>query len=152
MNRQGKGRVWRGFWQLADPKIWIASTVPMSPFSGGKKTIVDGKLTPGEVKVLSYATMLAACAIGVIIVLYREFDVLWIGLAGVFMSVFYSIPPFRFAYSGLGELAVGFTFGPLITTGMYLVLTGSVEPRVVAASLPVGFLIANVLWINQYPD
>ena len=22
-------RVWQGFWQLADPKIWIASTVPM---------------------------------------------------------------------------------------------------------------------------
>jgi 1,4-dihydroxy-2-naphthoate octaprenyltransferase len=207
MNRQGKGRVWRGFWQLADPKIWIASTVPMlvaaalaysstgrfhpgwfllsaagiylietgknainehvdyksgadrnvtpenrTPFSGGKKTIVDGKLTLGEVKVISYGTMLAACAIGLFIVLYREFNVLWIGLAGVFMSVFYSIPPFRFAYSGLGELAVGFTFGPLITTGMYLVLTGSVEPRVVAASLPIGFLIANVLWINQYPD
>ena len=22
-------RLWGGFWQLADPKIWIASTVPM---------------------------------------------------------------------------------------------------------------------------
>ncbi len=22
-------RLWQGFWQLADPKIWIASTVPM---------------------------------------------------------------------------------------------------------------------------
>jgi 1,4-dihydroxy-2-naphthoate octaprenyltransferase len=207
MNKREKERVWQGFWQLADPKIWIASTVPMlvaaalaygntgrfhpgwfllsavgiylietgknaineyvdyksgadrnvtpenrTPFSGGKKTIVDGKLTLGEVKVISYGTMLAACAIGLFIVLYREFDVLWIGLAGVFLSVFYSVPPFSFAYSGLGELAVGLTFGPLITTGMYLVLTGSVQPEVVAASIPIGFLIANVLWINQYPD
>jgi 1,4-dihydroxy-2-naphthoate octaprenyltransferase len=207
MDKQTRGRVWQGFWQLADPKIWIASTVPMlvaaalaysstgrlhtgwfllsvagiyfieigknaineyvdyksgadrnvtpenrTPFSGGKKTIVDGKLTLGEVKAISYGTMLAACAIGVVIVLCREFDVLWIGLAGVLISVFYSVPPFKFAYSGLGEFAVGFTFGPLITTGMYLVLTGSVEPGVVVASMPIGFIIANVLWINQYPD
>lgn len=29
MNKREKERVWQGFWQLADPKIWIASTVPM---------------------------------------------------------------------------------------------------------------------------
>jgi len=23
-------RLWRGFWQTADPKIWIASTIPMA--------------------------------------------------------------------------------------------------------------------------
>ncbi|MBS4021911.1 MAG: hypothetical protein KGZ79_05770 [Dethiobacter sp.] len=23
-------RFWRGFWQVADPKIWIASTIPMA--------------------------------------------------------------------------------------------------------------------------
>jgi 1,4-dihydroxy-2-naphthoate octaprenyltransferase len=207
MNKQEKNRVWHGFWQLADPKIWIASTVPMlvaaalaysdtgrfdfvwfalsvtgvylietgknavneyvdyksgadknvapenrTPFSGGKKTIVDGKLTLDEVKLVAYGTILAACAIGLFIVVYREFNVLWIGLTGVLMSVFYSVPPFKFAYSGFGEFAVGLTFGPLITTGMYLVLTHTIGPEVVLVSLPIGFLIANVLWINQYPD
>ena len=29
MNVTELKRLWRGFWQLADPKIWIASTVPM---------------------------------------------------------------------------------------------------------------------------
>ena len=207
MDKRDRVRIWQGFWQLADPKIWIASTVPMlvaaalaysdtgrfdfiwfllsvtgvylietgknaineyvdyksgadrnvtpenrTPFSGGKKTIVDGKLTLQEVKVIACGTMLAACAIGLFIVVYREFSVLWIGLLGVFMSIFYSVPPFKFAYTGLGELAVGITFGPLITAGMYLVLTGSIIPQVIVVSLPIGFLIANVLWINQYPD
>lgn len=47
---------------------------------------------------------------------------------------------------------VGFTFGPLVMGGTYLVQTHSLRLEVVPASLVLGFLIANVLLINQYPD
>jgi len=47
---------------------------------------------------------------------------------------------------------VGITFGPLIVSGIYLVMTHTLDIKVIIASLPIGFLIANVLWINQYPD
>jgi 1,4-dihydroxy-2-naphthoate polyprenyltransferase len=202
-----KHRLWQGFWQIADPKIWIASTIPMAvggalafarsgrfswpwfliglvaiylleigknaineyvdflsgvdrfvtidkrtPFSGGKKTIIDGKLTLKENLLIGLVTIAAGCIIGLVVVLYRDFNILWFGLAGVFFALFYSLPPFKFAYRGLGELIVGLTFGPLITNGTYLVQTGTVSPLVVLASLPLGLLIANVLWINQYPD
>jgi 1,4-dihydroxy-2-naphthoate polyprenyltransferase len=207
MSSASSGRLWGGFWQIADPKIWIASTIPMAvggsiayaqtgtfswywfiagllaiylleigknaineyvdylsgvdrfvtadkrtPFSGGKKTIIDGKLTLKENLVIGIITVALGCLIGLFIVIAREFTVLWFGLAGVFFALFYSLPPFQFAYRGFGELAVGFTFGPLITTGTYLVQTGSISPLVIIASLPLGFIIANVLWINQYPD
>lgn len=207
MSSASSGRLWGGFWQIADPKIWIASTIPMAvggaiayaqtgtfswywfiagllaiylleigknaineyvdylsgvdrfvtadkrtPFSGGKKTIIDGKLTLKENLVIGIVTIALGCLIGLYIVFAREFTILWFGLAGVFFALFYSLPPFQFAYRGFGELAVGFTFGPLITTGTYLVQTGSISPLVIIASLPLGFIIANVLWINQYPD
>jgi 1,4-dihydroxy-2-naphthoate polyprenyltransferase len=200
-------RLWVGFWQIADPKIWIASTIPMAvggaiayaqtgifswywfiagllaiylleigknaineyvdylsgvdrfvtadkrtPFSGGKKTIIDGKLTLRENLDIGIVTIALGCLVGLYIVVAREYTILWFGLAGVFFALFYSLPPFQFAYRGFGELAVGFTFGPLITIGTYLVQTGSVSPLVVIASLPLGLIIANVLWINQYPD
>src|SRR5690554_1687492 len=29
MDRHYFKRLWQGFWQLADPKIWIASTIPL---------------------------------------------------------------------------------------------------------------------------
>ena len=58
----------------------------------------------------------------------------------------------KLAYRGLGEFAVGFTFGPLITLGIYLVMSGRFDFKVMIVGLPLGFLIANVLWINQYPD
>lgn len=200
-------RLWEGFWQIADPKIWVASTIPMlvgaalaygvtgrfslpwfllsligiylieigknsineyvdyksgvdiniapenrTPFSGGKKTIVQGKLTLDEALYIGIATFLLACAIGLIIVVFREPKILWVGLLGVFIAIFYSVPPFKFAYSGLGEFAVGFTFGPLITLGIYMVMAGVFDYRVMVVGLPIGFLISNVLWINQYPD
>jgi 1,4-dihydroxy-2-naphthoate polyprenyltransferase len=200
-------RFWHGFWQIADPKIWIASTIPMAvgaalayaylgsfswgwfligaaaiylieigknafneyvdylsgvdrfvtpdkrtPFSGGKKTIIDGKLSLKENLVIGMVTILLGSILGIYIVLAREFAVIWVGLAGVFFALFYSLPPFKFAYRGLGEMVVGLTFGPLITTGTFLVQAHTITPLVIIASLPIGFLIANVLWINQYPD
>jgi 1,4-dihydroxy-2-naphthoate octaprenyltransferase len=200
-------RVWQGFWQLADPKIWIASTVPMvvgaafafgstgrfdlywfivaliavycieigknavnewvdyksgvdrfitpdkrTPFSGGKKTIVDGKLTLPEVVMIAVVTFAVACGIGLYIMFFKEMGIFWIGIAGVLLSIFYSLPPFKLAYRGLGEVTVGLTFGPLIVLGIYYLQTGRVDLSALWVSIPIGILIANVLWINQFPD
>lgn len=200
-------RLWRGFWQLADPQIWVASTVPMvvgaamawglrgmfnphwfaaclvgiylfeigknainevvdyeygpdrfvtketrTPFSGGKKTIVDGLLTVGEATLIAVFTMLGGAAVGLYIAFYREMGALPIGLAGFFLATFYSLPPIKLAYRGGGEVAVGLSFGPLLLAGTYLVLTGEISMVPLVAGLSLGFLIANVLWINQYPD
>lgn len=201
------GRLWNGFWQLADPKIWIASTVPMliatalafnkdksvdwgwvllalagiylieigknavnefvdywtgvdryvaadkrNPFSGGKKTIVDGKLSMLETAIIAFITLALAFFIGLYIALAREPNVFWIGMIGGFLAVFYSLPPFKFNYNGLGEAAVGLTFGPLVMTGMYVMLTGELDANAAFIGLPLAFLIIAVLWINQYPD
>lgn len=205
----GKGikGFWQGFWQLADPKIWIASTVPMmvgitlayslegkfnfywtfwmvigiylieigknainevidynsgvdrfvkaenrTPFSGGKKTIVEGKLSINEAKIIAASTMFSGALIGLYISLFHETGVFWIGLLGFILAIIYSLPPFMLAYRGLGEVTVGFTFGPLIVMGSYLVQAHNLSYPVILISLPLGFLIANVLWINQYPD
>jgi len=198
---------WNGFWQLADIKIWIASTVPMivgaalaygitgrihlywlivsmigiycieigknavneivdyisgvdrfvtpknrTPVSGGKKTSVDGKLTLFETGLIAVFTFGLAGLIGLYIVFFRERSVLYVGLAGVIISIIYSVPPFKLSYRGFGEVAVGVTFGPLILSGMYLVMANSFDIRAILVSIPIGLLIANVLWINQFPD
>jgi 1,4-dihydroxy-2-naphthoate octaprenyltransferase len=123
-----------------------------TPFSGGKKTIVDGLLTVEETKIIALVTMLAAAAIGLYIAIAREPMVLWIGIAGFLISIFYSLPPFKFCYRGLGEFAIGLTYGPLVVSGTYLVQTHTVNLEILLLSLMIGFLIANVVWINQYPD
>lgn len=207
MQTKRSKRLWKGFWQLADPKIWIASTVPMlvgavlayahtkqfdpfwfgvalvgiylieigknavnewidyytgvdrsitpdkrNPFSGGKKTIVDGKLSMAETAGIAAITLGLAFIIGLIVALAKEPGIFWIGMAGGMLAVFYSLPPFKLNYIGLGELAVGVAFGPLLVSGMYVLMAGVLTWDVIAVGMPIGFLIANVLWINQYPD
>ena len=56
------------------------------------------------------------------------------------------------SYIGLGELMVGFSFGPLIVTSAYFVQTGRISILPVIVSIPIGLLVAAVLYINQFPD
>ncbi|MGB9838941.1 prenyltransferase [Thermovenabulum sp.] len=123
-----------------------------TPFSGGKKTIVDGLLTVKDVRNIAIYTFLAAVAVGLIVWYFREPKIFYIGLSGMALSIFYSLPPFMLCYRGLGELAVGIAFGPLVLCGMYLVLASSIRYEAIIASVILGFLIANVLWVNQFPD
>ena len=52
----------------------------------------------------------------------------------------------------LGELMVGFNFGPLIVLSAYFVQTGRISLLPVIVSIPIGLLVAAVLYINQFPD
>ena len=123
-----------------------------SPFSGGKRVLVDGLLTRRQTWAIAAAAYAAGIAAGLAIVWWREPRVLWLGLAGVTCAWFYQAPPFKLAYRGFGELAVALCYGPLITAGTYLVLAGWPGVSVWWATLPLGMLIGAFLWVNEFPD
>ncbi len=123
-----------------------------SPFSGGKRVLVDGLLTRRQTIAIAAVAYLLGIVAGVIIVLYREPQVLWLGVAGVACAYYYHAPPLRLSYRGSGELVVGLCYGPLITSGTYLVQRGAITLEVVLLSLVLGLLIAAFLWINEFPD
>ena len=124
----------------------------VTPFSGGKKVLTENLLTVKEAKLIGKITLATAAIIGVYIAIYREPAIWTIGVTGVFLAVAYSLPPFAFCYRGLGEITVGVTYGPLIFLGMYVVMTGHIDTIAILTSLPIGLLVTNILWINQYPD
>lgn len=123
-----------------------------SPFSGGKRVIVDGLLTRRRTAWIAVVFYAAGSAAGLAIVLWREPAVLWIGLAGVLLAFFYHAPPLKLSYRGLGETAVALTYGPLIAAGTYLVQRHGIGWDVVYLSLPLGLLIGAFLLINEFPD
>lgn len=123
-----------------------------SPFSGGKRVLVDGLLTRAQTAAVAGTFYLLGCAAGFLVVGVREPRVLLLGAIGVALAFFYHAPPLRLSYRGLGELAVALAYGPLIACGAYLVQRGTVSPTVALASLPLGLLIAGFLWINEFPD
>jgi 1,4-dihydroxy-2-naphthoate octaprenyltransferase len=47
---------------------------------------------------------------------------------------------------------VGIDFGPIAVIGSYFVQTGVIDLNPIWASIPVGLMIANILWINEVPD
>lgn len=122
-----------------------------TPFSGGKKVIVDGLLTTRQVFVLSVFCLVAAI-VAAIPVLYANTGVILFAIPGLFLAIAYSVPPFRLSYRGLGEITVGFTFGPIIMNGAYFLQTNSIHAEPLLYSVSLGLLIANVLWINEVPD
>jgi len=123
-----------------------------SPFSGGKRVLVDGLLTRRQTWGIAAGSYLLAIICGLAITSFREPGVLWLGMAGVALAFFYHAPPFRLSYRGWGELAVAIAYGPLVVAGTFLVQRGTVTPWVVAVSAPLGVLVANFLLVNEFPD
>jgi 1,4-dihydroxy-2-naphthoate octaprenyltransferase len=90
---------------------------------------------------------------GLYLVVEREsLELLALGVAGVFISVFYTAPPFRLVHRGLGELTVALGFGPIMVLGAYVVQAKELSLEAGIASIPVAILIALVLYVNEIPD
>ncbi len=123
-----------------------------TPFSGGKRVLVDGLLTRGETATISLVAYLVGAGAGCWIAVAREPKIFWIGIIGVACAYVYHAPPLKLSYRGLGELAVALCYGPLIAIGTFLVQRGHVTTDVLLVSIPLGLLIGAFLWINEFPD
>jgi 1,4-dihydroxy-2-naphthoate octaprenyltransferase len=129
------------------------ANVTPTRFSGGSRVILYGLLTLRQMVLLMVGFYAAAIGIGLFLAAYTAFwPVFWIGAAGVFISVFYTAPPFRFVHRGIGELMVFLGFGPIMTMGAYYVQAQRWSWEAFYVSLPVAILIALVLYVNEVPD
>jgi 1,4-dihydroxy-2-naphthoate octaprenyltransferase len=123
-----------------------------TPFSGGKRVLVDGLLTRGETWGIALVCYAVGIALGIWIALARAPSILWIGSLGVLLAYQYHAPPLKLSYRGCGEFAVALCYGPLIATGTYAVQTQNALPNVALAAAPLGLLIAAFLCVNELPD
>jgi 1,4-dihydroxy-2-naphthoate octaprenyltransferase len=128
------------------------SSEDRTPFSGGKRVLVDSLLTRSQTIGVAIAAYAIGIAVGLGIAAERHPGVLWLGLAGVWLAYFYHAPPLRLSYRGFGEIAVAAAYGPLIACGTYLVQRREWGEAALWTSVPLGTLIAAFLWINEFPD
>ncbi|MGH2684885.1 MAG: prenyltransferase, partial [Actinomycetota bacterium] len=129
-----------------------ANTTP-TQFSGGSRVVHYGLVKMRTLILLSVGFYLAGIAIGLYLAVERGFwPLFWIGVAGVFISVFYTAPPFRLVHRGVGEISVALGFGPIMLLGAYYVQAQRFTFEAVYASIPVAILIALVLYVNEIPD
>ena len=123
-----------------------------SPFSGGKRVLVDGLLTKGQTATIAASTYATGIIAGLAIASLRHPGVLWLGAIGVSLAYFYHAPPLQLSYRGLGEAAVAVVYGPLIGMGTYLVQRGGLSRDALLLSVPLALLVGAFLWINEFPD
>ena len=114
--------------------------------------LVEGTLKPGEVLIEAICLFLLAAIIGIFLAVTRGWTILIIGMAGAFAGLFYTAPPFRYKYRGLGEVSTFLMWGPLMVEGAYFVQRQTLSVDALWVSLPFGVLVALVLLANNIRD
>jgi 1,4-dihydroxy-2-naphthoate octaprenyltransferase len=124
--------------------------------NGGSRSIQMGLISPKGMLTVAITTFALSAIVGIPLFLKAGPPILWLGLIGFISGLFYTAPPFRFSSrSGLGELIIGLNFGPLMVVGSALVQTGSLDkvlPEAFLVGIPIGFLVAAIVYMNEFPD
>ena len=128
----------------------------MVPFSGGSRSIQMGLISAKGMLYLSIITFALSGLIGIPLIIKAGINILYLGFIGFLSGFFYTAPPFRFASrKGIGELLIGLNFGPLMVVGSFLVQTSGDLTHVFEAALagiPIGLLVAAIVYVNQFHD
>ncbi len=120
-----------------------------TPFSGGSGMLTAGLIEPRQSYLLGVACLLVDAAIGAYFVIVQGWGLLPVILLGGLFTYFYT--PYLARWR-VGELAAGLGLGTLVVLGSYFVQTGRYTWEVILASLAPGFLTANLLLLNEFPD
>ena len=123
-----------------------------TPFSGGKRVLVDGLLTERQVVANAFAGFAFALLFGLYLALAVDPRLFALGALGAAVSIAYTAPPFKLSYRGWGEVAVFAAYGPGIVLGTETLFARKITPDAIWASLSLGALIAGVLLVNELPD
>lgn len=127
------------------------NTERIFPFTGGSRFIQNGVMTQNEMRNYGFALMACVAAAGLWLMARSAPQLLYVGLAGLFIGWAYSAPPFRLNSRGLGELCVAAGF-LAITVGTDFVQRKGFSAEPFIAGVSYALLVANLLYINQFPD
>ena len=114
--------------------------------------LTDGTASVSDLKKAIALFSLVAIVCGIVVLIFRGWPVVVIAAVTAFLGVFYSAPPLKLGFHGMGELIIGAIFGPLLMTGVYFAACGEINPSVAWLSVPVGLLVVNILFTHSYID
>ena len=102
-----------------------------------------------------------ALVCGLIIFFARGCDWTLVAIAGMaaFLCFFYSAPPIRLGFHGLGELVIGICFGPLLLCGVYESACGGLWTaeggfawHILALGCAIGMFVTNILYTHSFVE
>ncbi len=126
--------------------------IHLTPFSGGSRMIQKGEMVPGIILRAAWVCFGLAACIGLFLAACSGWLLILIGAVGLCCAYAYTAFPFKIGYRGYGEILVGILLGPMSVLGAYFVQTSRFSWNAFWASIPVGILVASILYVNEFPD
>jgi 1,4-dihydroxy-2-naphthoate octaprenyltransferase len=124
-----------------------------TPFSGGSRFIQQGVLSPKAILLAALLALTTGSIIGLIIVLLTQsLFILVVGLIGLLGGFFYTAPPLRLGYRGIGEFVIAILFGLLPVCASYHLQTRTIDILPLLPACIVGLLIFLVILVNEFAD
>ena len=93
-----------------------------------------------------------AAVMGLIVIYLRGPMILGWVAACLVIGVSYSGGPLKLGFRGLGELVIFIMFGPLMMTGVYYAITGTLDWKITWLSIAVGLLVTNIVYSHSVLD
>lgn len=128
-----------------------ANVQRLFPFTGGSRFIQNGVLSERQTGLFGYTLLALVIPAGLWLTWHSGPGLLAIGAAGLVVGWAYSAPPLALMTRGAGEFAIAAAW-LLVVVGSDYVQRGNLAPLPVAAGLSYALLVANLLFINQFPD
>jgi len=122
--------------------------VDIKETEGTTRMLIDGVFKPKSFLKAGYFLLGIVSLIGIYLMFNIGLKLFWIGLVGMFFAAFY----FWFKYRALGDLTVFLIYGPVIAVGTAFSMTGAFIVNSLYISLPIAFLVVNILHANNTHD
>lgn len=121
----------------------------------------DGSTTIPELRRAIAVFFGIAIFFGLIIWWQRDFDWWLVGIAlmAAILCFFYSAPPLKLGFHGLGELVIGICFGPCLICGVYESACGGLYSpetgfawHILLLGCAIGMFVTNILYVHSFVE
>ena len=123
---------------------------------GGSRVIQNGSISPRQLSVALMLLTPATLAVGGLLIATAPAGLrcaLWAAsLFAVASAIFYVAPPLRYGHRALGELFVCLNMGFIMVCASTSLLLQNFDPRSMALALPIGLMVAGVLYYQSLPE
>lgn len=116
---------------------------------GPRRACAQGWVTSRAMVLAIAVTTVLACLIGLPLVYYSGWSLIWIGVVCVVFCFLYTIV---LSYIGLGDVLVLVFFGLIPVCVTYYIQMGTLQMDVVCSSIACGLVIDTLLVVNNYRD
>jgi len=114
----------------------------------GVRLLVDKKFTPQEFRRLSICLNIIAVVAGLTLVYLTGPTLLYIGIAGIILSLCYP----RLKYAALGDVVIILCYSLLPMTGTSFIISGAIHWEVLWLAVPIGLITVAILHANNVRD